>query len=111
MKGEVVLFHDTFNTYNTPSVAIAATRLLERAGYRVMLAEKRCCGRPLISKGMLGEAKSLAAWNVEKISSYAARGIAIIGLEPCCLLTLRDEFLDLLRSESARLVASRSLHF
>ena len=108
LKGEVVLFHDTFNTYNTPSVAIAATRLLERAGYRVMLADKRCCGRPLISKGMLGEAKSLAAWNVEQLSSYAARGIAIIGLEPSCLLTLRDEYLDLLRSESARLVASRS---
>jgi Fe-S oxidoreductase len=47
--GEVVLFHDTFNTYQTPEVAIAATRFLEAAGYRVSLADRGCCGRPLIS--------------------------------------------------------------
>ncbi|MFQ5849812.1 MAG: FAD-linked oxidase C-terminal domain-containing protein [Candidatus Binatia bacterium] len=107
-KGMVVLFHDTFNTYSTPSVAIAATRLLEHAGYRVALAEKECCGRPLISKGMLGEAKHHAAWNVERLSSYAAKGIPIVGLEPSCLLTLRDEYPDLLGGEAARLVASQS---
>ena len=45
-RGEVVLFHDTFNTYQTPNVAIAATRLLEALGYRVVLADRGCCGRP-----------------------------------------------------------------
>jgi len=55
-KGEVVLFHDTFNNFNTPNVAVATTRLLERLGYHVLLVNKRCCGRPMISKGMLGEA-------------------------------------------------------
>ena len=108
LKGDVVLFHDTFNTYNTPSVAIAATRFLERVGYRVMLAEKKCCGRPLISKGMLGEARDYAAWNVERLSPIAEKGVAIVGLEPSCLLTLRDEYPDLLRSEAARLVARQS---
>src|SRR4029077_17902588 len=63
-KGEVVLFHDTFNNFNTPHVAIAATRFLERVGYRVLLVDKKCCGRPMISKGMLGQAKETAAWNV-----------------------------------------------
>src|SRR5262245_36738091 len=52
-RGEVVLFHDTFVTYNTPEIGIAAVRLLERAGYRVVLVDRKCCGRPLISKGML----------------------------------------------------------
>ena len=107
-RGFVILFHDTFNNYNTPSVAIAATRLLEHAGYRVILGDKKCCGRPLISKGMLREAREHAAWNVERLSPYAARGISIVGLEPSCLLTLRDEYPDLLRSEAARLVASQS---
>ena len=107
-RGEVVLFHDTFNTFNTPSVAIAATRFLERAGYRVGLAEKKCCGRPLISNGMLGEAKAYAAWNVERLAPHAKRGVAIVGLEPSCLLTLRDEYPDLLRSDTARLVAKQS---
>ncbi len=107
-KGEIVLFHDTFNTFNTPSVAIAATRFLERGGYRIVLAEKRCCGRPMISKGLLSEAKELAAWNVERLLPHAEKGVAIVGLEPSCLLTLRDEYPDMLRSEAARLVARQS---
>jgi Fe-S oxidoreductase len=107
-KREVVLFHDTFNNFNTPSVAIAATRFLERAGYRVILAEKKCCGRPLISKGMLKEGKAHAVWNVERLFPYADRGVPIVGLEPSCLLTLRDEYPDFLRSASARIVAQQS---
>ncbi len=107
-RGSVILFHDTFNTYNTVSVAIAATLLLEYAGYRVILADKKCCGRPLISKGMLKEAREHAAWNVERLSPYAAKGIPIVGLEPSCLLTLRDEYPDFLRSEAAKLVANQS---
>ena len=105
----VVLFHDTFNTYQTPDVAIAATRFLEAAGYRVVLADRRCCGRPMISKGMLGEARDLAAYNVARLAGHARQGLPIVGLEPSCLLTLRDEYVDLLRSEESRLVAKQSL--
>ena len=108
-RGEVVLFHDTFVTYNAPHVGIAAVRLLGRAGYRVTLVDKKCCGRPLISKGMLAEAKAHAAWNVERLLPHARRGVAIVGLEPSCLLTLRDEYVDLLRSDAARRVAAQSL--
>ncbi|MBI2157100.1 MAG: FAD-binding protein [Candidatus Rokubacteria bacterium] len=107
-RGEVVLFHDTFTTYNTPAIGRAAVGLLEAAGYRVTLADKTCCGRPLISKGMLAEAKVHAAWNVARLHPYAARGVAIVGLEPSCLLTLRDESVDLLRTAEARLVATQS---
>src|SRR6185437_601969 len=98
-KGDVVLFHDTFNNYNTPDVAIAATRYLEKSGYRVLLVDKKCCGRPMISKGMLGQAKEHAAWNVDRLDVHAAKGTAIVGLEPSCLLTLRDEYPEFLRTE------------
>jgi FAD/FMN-containing dehydrogenase/Fe-S oxidoreductase len=110
-KGDVVLFHDTFNNYNTPHVAIAATRFLEKSGYHVVLANKKCCGRPMISKGMLSEAKENAQWNVEKLTSYAAKGVPIVGLEPSCLLTLRDEYPEFIATEAARKVAENSFLF
>ena len=108
-RGEVVLFHDTFVTYNQPQIGRAAVALLERAGYRVTLVDRKCCGRPLISKGLLREARDHAAWNVERLAPHAAAGTAIVGLEPSCLLTLRDEYVDLLRTDAARAVAARSL--
>jgi len=110
-KGDVVLFHDTFNNYNTPDVAIAATRFLERSGYRVLLADKKCCGRPMISKGMLNQAKENAAWNIEKLAPYAEKRVPIVGLEPSCLLTLRDEYPEFVGTEAARTVAENSFLF
>ena len=108
-RGSVILFHDTFNTYNTPEVAVAATRLLEHVGYRVMTVPKRCCGRPAISKGMLQEARDYAAWNVARLLPHVEQGVPVVGLEPSCILTLRDEYPDLLRSEPSRLLAGRTL--
>lgn len=107
-RGSVVLFNDTFVTYHTPEIGCAAVELLEAAGYRVELVNKKCCGRPLISKGMLAEAKKHAAWNVGRLKPWVERGVAIIGLEPSCLLTLRDESVELLRSDDARRVAQSS---
>jgi FAD/FMN-containing dehydrogenase/Fe-S oxidoreductase len=108
-RGSVVLFHDTFVTHNAPEIGHAAVELLEAAGYRVELVDRICCGRPLISKGMLGEAKSHAEWNVARLAPLTARGVPIVGLEPSCLLTLRDEYVDLLKSDDARQVARASL--
>jgi len=110
-RGEVVLFHDTFVTYNQPEIGRAAVSLLEAAGYHVRLVDKKCCGRPLISKGMLDQARAHAAWNVERLRPHAEDGVPIVGLEPSCLLTLRDEYVDLLRTDAARTVAARSLLF
>jgi Fe-S oxidoreductase len=110
-KGDVVLFHDTFNNFNTPNVATAATRYLEKSGYHVLLVDKKCCGRPMISKGMLGQAKEHAAWNVDRLDVHAAKGTAIVGLEPSCLLTLRDEYPEFLRTEAAKRVAANSFLF
>jgi len=110
-RGEVVLFNDTFTTYNVPEIARAAVGVLEAAGYRVVLVDRKCCGRPLISKGMLAEAREHAAWNVERLAPYARRGVPIVGLEPSCLLTLRDEVVDLVRTDDARAVARQALLF
>jgi FAD/FMN-containing dehydrogenase/Fe-S oxidoreductase len=107
-RGPVVLFHDTFVSYNVPAVGQAAVELLEAAGYRVELAERVCCGRPMISKGLLDRARAQAAHNVARLAPLAARGVPVVGLEPSCLLTLRDEYVDLLGSPEARAVAAGS---
>jgi len=98
-RGKVVLFNDTFNTYNYPHISIAATELLEAAGFEVVLPGHRCCGRPMISKGLVDKARAAAVDCVEKLSPFAEQGIPIVGLEPSCLLTLRDELLCLLPND------------
>ncbi|MEM8487365.1 MAG: FAD-linked oxidase C-terminal domain-containing protein [Bacteroidota bacterium] len=109
---KVVLFNDTFNTYNSPEVAIAATEVLEAAGLQVILPGHRCCGRPMISKGLVEEARKAAADTVSKLEPYARAGIPIVGLEPSCLLSLRDEYLHLLPDNpAAQLVASQAVMF
>jgi FAD/FMN-containing dehydrogenase/Fe-S oxidoreductase len=109
---KVVLFNDTFNTYNDPHIAIAATRFLEAAGFEVILPGHGCCGRPFISKGLVAEAKAAAADTVAKLLPYARQGLPIVGLEPSCLLSLRDEYLYLLPNrDEAQLVANQALMF
>ena len=108
-KGEVVLFNDTFMNFNTPAVGIAAVELLELAGFKVTLANAECCGRPMISKGMLARAKKQARRNVDRLYRWASRGTYIVGCEPSCLLTLRDEYPDLLGDEKSKVIADKSL--
>lgn len=111
-RPEVVLFHDTFMTYNEPQIGIAATELLEAAGYRVVLVEeRRCCSRPMISKGLLSQAKANAAHNVALLAPYARREVPIIGCEPSCILTIRDDYPDLVPGEDSRLVAEQTRTF
>jgi len=107
---EVVLFDDTFTNYNQPEIGLAAVKVLRAAGYEPVLVPKVCCGRPMISKGLLEQARQHARRNVEVLAPYAERGVPIIGLEPSCLLTLRDEYLDLLPHDPrARLVADHTV--
>lgn len=96
---KVVLFNDTFNTYNYPHVSIAATELLEAAGFEVVLPGHYCCGRPMISKGLVEKARAAARDCVERLAPFAEQGIPIVGLEPSCLLTLRDEIMCLLPND------------
>ena len=75
-RGSVVLLDDCFTTYNNPEVGIAAVRVLEAAGYRVVLAGLRCCGRPAISKGLLKLGRDLARENVARLLPLCPSGHA-----------------------------------
>ena len=96
----VVLFNDTFNTYNDPEVAIAATEVLEAAGYQVVLPGHWCCGRPMVSKGLVEQARAAARSTVERLHPLVAQGMPVVGLEPSCILTLKDEYLSLLPGDA-----------
>ena len=110
LRGPVIYFHDTFATYNYPEIGRATVALLEAAGYQVLVLERRrCCGRPMISKGLLREAQRLARENIALLAPFARAGIPIVGTEPSCILTFRDEYPDLLpKSEDVDIVAKQS---
>ncbi|MCW5882322.1 MAG: anaerobic glycerol-3-phosphate dehydrogenase subunit C, partial [Anaerolineae bacterium] len=110
-RPQVALFNDTFVNYNYPQIGQAAVRVLEAMGYAVILAEKRCCGRPMISKGLMEAARANARWNVAALARYAEQGIPVVGLEPSCLLTLRDEYPDLVDDPRAEAVARNAFLF
>lgn len=95
-KTPVVLFNDTFTEFNQPEIGISAAKVLEALGYAVIVPEWTCCGRPAISKGFLPQAKKMAAHLVATLLPYAEARIPIIGLEPSCLLTIKDDFQGLL---------------
>jgi Fe-S oxidoreductase len=97
---KVVLFNDTFNTYNYPHVAVAATEVLEAAGFEIILPGHKCCGRPMISKGLVHKARKAAQDTVDRLAPFAEQGIPIVGLEPSCLLSMRDEYLYLLPDDA-----------
>jgi len=107
----VVLFLDTYTETMSPEVGQAAVEVLEACGCRVLLAKGQgCCGRPMISKGVLGRARRMAERNLRALSPYADAGIPILGLEPSCILTLRDEYLEFFpRDPRARSIARASM--
>jgi FAD/FMN-containing dehydrogenase/Fe-S oxidoreductase len=114
----VVLFVDTFNGYFESENAHAALQVLQAAGYTVHVASKKtddgkhlCCGRTFLSAGMVEQAKAKAKEVVESLLPFAERGIAIVGLEPSCLLTLRDEHLVMGLGEGAQTIAKQALLF
>ena len=96
-RGLIVYYHDTFTNTQYPEIGKAAVRLLEAAGYTVAIVPQRaCCGRPAYSKGLVKQARELAKQNIKALAPYARQGVPIIGTEPSCILTLRDEYADLL---------------
>ncbi len=97
--GEVVLLVDTFNRYFEPENVRAALDVLAAAGYKVEMATPRdggrplCCGRTFLAAGLVDEARVEAQRMLDALRPFVDRGVPIVGLEPSCLLTLRDEFL------------------
>ena len=102
----VIYFVDTWINYHLPQVGRATVKVLEALGYEVLVPPTVCCGRPLISKGMLDEAQALAEDNVAILGPYAERGIPIVGTEPSCVSVLQDELPQLVRTPAARKIAA-----
>lgn len=92
----VVLFTDCFTTYNDPHIGLAAARLLRACGYRVVLPPEsmQCCGRPQVSTGLLGEAKSCAGASAQTLFETVERekAVAVVVCEPSCLSSIKDEW-------------------
>ncbi|MBI1205390.1 MAG: FAD-binding protein [Rhodopseudomonas sp.] len=113
---EVVLFADTFNRYFERENLDAALAVLSAAGYRVHAAvpndgDKRplCCGRTFLSVGKVDEARREMRRTLAALAPYVARGVPVVGLEPSCLLTFRDELPAVLKSKEADQLAAHAL--
>jgi len=114
--GEVVLLVDTFNRYFEPENVHAAERVLTRAGYRVVSPDPAsgrplCCGRTFLAAGLVDEARHEARRMLDVLAPYVAAGTPIVGLEPSCLLTLRDEFPAILPGAETKALADRARLF
>ncbi|HYE41447.1 MAG TPA: FAD-linked oxidase C-terminal domain-containing protein [Ramlibacter sp.] len=112
----VVLFVDTFNGFFESANPHAALRVLQAAGCTVHVASKLggdgkhlCCGRTYLASGMVEQARSKAGELLDALEPFVARDIPIVGLEPSCLLTLRDEMTAMGFGERAQALAKQSL--
>ncbi len=113
--GEVVLLVDTFNRYFEPENAHAALAVLRAAGYVVHLpraqdsARPLCCGRTFLAAGLVAEAEAEARRMIAALKPFIDRGVPVIGLEPSCLLSLRDEFISMLPGGDAAELALNAM--
>ncbi|MDX1437826.1 MAG: FAD-linked oxidase C-terminal domain-containing protein, partial [Anaerolineales bacterium] len=98
---KIALFNDTFNNFNSPHVSQAAYEVLGAAGFEVVVPEYTCCGRPSISKGLFEEARRAATNTVNRLAPLVEAEIPVVGLEPSCVLSFRDEYLNLLPGNEA----------
>jgi FAD/FMN-containing dehydrogenase/Fe-S oxidoreductase len=113
-RSSAILFNDTFTNFNHPDVGLAALEVLDAAGVGARLSSHVCCGRPLISQGLLDDARGLADANANALYEAASRGERIIFLEPSCLSAVREDAPALLRGEAqhrARVVADACVLF
>jgi len=115
---EVVLFADTFNRYFERENLDAALAVLNAAGYQVHLAKPRdgtsrplCCGRTFLSIGKVDEARKEAERTLAALEPFVSRGVPVVGLEPSCLLSFRDEVPAMVKSDSAKQLADCAVTF
>jgi Fe-S oxidoreductase len=115
---EVILFGDTFNTYFERENLVAARDLLISAGYRVLTPKPvsgggrpLCCGRTYLTAGKIEQARKEAKRLVDTYYPYAKQGVPIVGLEPSCLLCLRDEVPSLIPDQKTDIVAGQAMLF
>jgi FAD/FMN-containing dehydrogenase/Fe-S oxidoreductase len=108
----IVLWPDTFNNYFRPQTAIAATNLLERLGFQVVIPDRPlCCGRPLYDWGMLDAAKKLWRETMSSLHAEIEAGTPIVGLEPACVSAFRDELPGLFAKDAQAQKLSGQTHY
>jgi len=117
INGEVVLLIDTFNNYFEPDNARAALAVLRAAGYLVHLpqatddARPLCCGRTFLAAGLVDQAKAEAQRMIAALKPFIERGVPVVGLEPACLFSLRDEFVSMLPGADSAALALNAMLF
>ncbi|MFD1538375.1 FAD-binding and (Fe-S)-binding domain-containing protein, partial [Nonomuraea guangzhouensis] len=110
-RGKVVLWPDSFTTYLAPEVGRAAVRVLEAAGFEVVLPRGQvCCGLTWISTGQLGVAKRVLRHSLGLLDDYLRAGVPVVGLEPSCTAVFRHEAVDLLPGDERAERAKRLTH-
>ncbi len=113
-NASVLLFNDTFTNFYDPEIGVAAWDVLDSTGLAVALAPNHCCGRPLISKGLLAEARTQAQRNTSALYDAAVAGKKIVFCEPSCLSAVKEDAPSLLRGDEqkrARVVADACVLF
>jgi Fe-S oxidoreductase len=118
MHRDVVLLADTFNRYFEPENLHAAVTVLRAGGYRVQVATPSdgssrplCCGRTFLAVGRTDEARREAERTIAALAPWAERGVPIVGLEPSCLFSFRDEIPAMMRDKRAASIADRAVLF
>ncbi|MCC9167575.1 FAD-binding and (Fe-S)-binding domain-containing protein [Pontibacter harenae] len=109
-KKKVYLFCDEFTNYNDTDIGIKAVLLLERLGYEVEIPKHEESGRTYLSKGLVREAKKLAQKNVAMLKDIISAETPLIGIEPSCILSFRDEYIDLVDQDQEADAKSLSVH-
>ena len=113
---EVVLFGDTFNRYFERENLDAALAVLKAGGYKAHIAKPAsgrplCCGRTFLSVGKVEQARAEARRTVDALKPFAERGVPVVGLEPSCILSFRDEVPAMVKGEAAERVSANAFTF
>jgi FAD/FMN-containing dehydrogenase/Fe-S oxidoreductase len=113
---DLVLWADTFNDAYEPEQLVAAYELATAMGYRVALSgaaasKPLCCGRSALSVGMVDQARQMALDCLQALAPAIDRGVPVVGLEPSCILSLRDEWLVMHLGERATRLAKQAMLF
>ena len=113
----VILFVDTFNRYYEPENVRSAIKVLKKAGYFPFIPTLEnsrkilCCGRTYLTNGLINHAKNEVLRILETYKPYLKNGISIVGLEPSCILSFRDEIPSLIKNEETDYLKNNSYTF
>ena len=108
-RGKVAFFYDCYLNHNNPLLGQVAVEVLETLGFEVTLADRVCCGRAMLSTGLIDDAREKAHYNVRHLGDQVGQGMAVVGCEPSCMVTIQDDYNDILDSSSdLKLVQGRT---